>query len=307
MKKLFHFNSLSLLLLFLLVNSCKAPEAYRRAATAFSQGAELEMRDRFIDLSGDAPKGIISINDLYQAPPANQDRTADEYYQDAMKELGAALKGESQLKKIDVLDNALAIKALTQWRQGSYEDAKATALEALPLLEQDNGDENDFRDLAMMEALPGLINVDQAYNALQNTNELAEQLSNAVDAEEKAMLYEKIKQNFLDFGNSEEDGASSVARALTLIQRAYDKVPDEGSLRLYLLNSQLAGLDSWGDLRAETFKAARRSNIGTEELAWLDQERMKYDDMVINYLAKLEVMMPDGEESKLYRFWKRVL
>jgi hypothetical protein len=265
------------------------------------------MRDRFVDLSGDAPSGIVAINDLYQAPAADPERTADQYYQDAMKELGAALKGESQLEKLDILDNALAIKALTQWRQGKYDDAKATAEKALPLLEQDNGGENDFRDLAMMEALPGLINVDLAFIALQNTNDLASQLSDASGDDDKRMLFEKIKQNYLDFGSSEEDGASSVARALTFMQRAYDKVPEEGSLRLYLLNSQLAGLDSWGDLRTETFKAARRSNAGEEELAWLEQERIKYDGMVTSYLSKLADSMPDGEDSQLYRFWKRVL
>jgi hypothetical protein len=307
MLKQFNINSLLVILIILVLNSCQAPEAYRRAVTAFSQGAELEMRDRFVALTGEAPEGIVSINNLYQAPAADPERKADEYYQEAMKELDAALKGESQLEKIDVFDNALAIKALTLWRQGKYDEAKATAQQALPLLEQDNGGENDFRDLAMMEALPGLINIDLAFNALQNTNELASQLSEASSADEKSMLYEKIKQNYLDFGASDEDGASSVARALTLVQRAIDKAPAEQDLRLYLLNSQLAGLDSWGDLRTEIFKAARRTNAGAEELAWLDEERIKYDGLVTSYLGKLAGMMPDGEESDLYMFWKRVL
>lgn len=302
-----NINSLVLLLVMIVFSSCQAPEAYRRAATAFSQGSESEMRGRFIDLAGETPTGMVAISDIYPAPPADPERTADQYYQEAMKELGTALKGESQLSKINVLDNALAIKALTQWRSGEYDAAKATAEQALPLLEQDNGGEDDARDRTMMQALPGLINVDKAYAALQQTLDLGKQLTSAGGDDEKQTLFTQIKQNYLDFASSEADGASSVARALSMLQTAYDEVPEEGSLRLYLLNAQLAGLDSWGDLRTETFKAARRSNAGEEEMAWLEQERRGYEDMVTDYLSRLAGSSEEGEDSKLYRFWKRVL
>jgi len=302
---------LSMLLFVLLLgamSSCKAPAAYQKSLVTFSQGAELEMRERYREVAATLPANFANLDQLYPATGAIDPRlTAEKCYEEASKAAATALKGEAQLRKLNVLDNTYAIQALIFWRQEKYAAAKTTASKAEPLLEEDKGDENDRRDLAMMQALPGLINLDLAYGALEKAIELGKTLLATTNPAEQAAIYQQLKNSYQQFATSEADGAPSVVRALTLLDRATAAAGEEQAVKLYLLNSQLAGLDTWGDLLVATFNAARRSEAPSTDLEWISGERTRYEASVTAHLAKLANSLPDGKNNKLYIYWKQVL
>lgn len=297
-----------LALLTLGLTNCKTTEAYQQAQTAFSQGATVEMRERFADAAGQVPDNFVYFDDLYQSrTPIDETLTADDYYQQALENINKALSAEKPLKKVMALDNAYAIKALTQWRRGELEDARATAEQAIPLLETNEGEENDLRDLAMMRALPGLINMDESYQALVNIQQWGEALTEAETAEEKSALYGLIKDRYQAAVTSEEDGSVSVARGLALIERTIEQMDGESAIELYLRNAQLAGMDNWGDMLQVLFLSARRVNESPQDIIWVKEERSNYEAKVQNYLTKLETALPNGKENKLYKYWTRLL
>ncbi len=289
-------------------SSCEATKAFQDAQTAFSQGATLEMQGRFADAADQLPSNFVYFDDLYKSnAPIAEGATAAGCYEAAMGGITKALKGEGQLKKAMALDNAYAIKALTHWRQGEYDEAREAAAKAVPLLKEDTGEENDIRDLAMMQAMPGLINIDESFGALSNIKELGEALANARTTSEKAEIYDQIKAIYLSFVASEEDGASSVVRGLALIERALEQVDGESAIKIYLRNAQLAGMDNWGDILEVVFLSARRLNASAEEVNWVMEERSTYNTNVKAYLGKLEAALPNGKDNKLYTYWVRLL
>jgi tetratricopeptide (TPR) repeat protein len=289
-------------------SSCEATKSFQEAQTAFSQGATVEMKERFGDAAGQLPSNFVYFDDLYKSnAPIDEGNTAAGYYEVAMGAINKCLKGEGQLKKATALDNAYAIKALTHWRQGDYDEAREVARKAVPLLQQNTGEENDVRDLAMMQALPGLINMDESFGALSNIKELGEALANARTVSEKAVIYDQIKEIYLTFVASEEDGASSVVRGLSLIERAITQMEGESAIKIYLRNAQLAGMDNWGDILEVVFLSARRLNASPEEVNWVMEERSTYNTKVKDYLGKLEAALPNGKDNKLYAYWVRLL
>jgi tetratricopeptide (TPR) repeat protein len=289
-------------------SSCEATKAFQEAQTAFSQGATVEMQERFADAADQLPNNFVYFDDLYKSnAPIAEGATAAGYYESAMGGITKALKGEGQLKKAMALDNAYAIKSLTHWRKGEYDEAREAAEKAVSLGQEDGGEENDIRDLAMMRAMPGLINMDASYNALSEIKPLGEALANAETVSEKAVLYNQIKAIYLTSVISGEDGASSVTRGLSLIERAIDQIDGESAIKIYLRNAQLAGMDNWGDILEVVFLSARRLNASAEEVNWVMEERSTYNTNVKTYLAKLEAALPSGKDNKLYTYWARLL
>jgi tetratricopeptide (TPR) repeat protein len=306
--RLANIYTLFLFLAVLSFSSCEATKAYQEAQTAFSQGATVEMQERFADAADQLPSNFVYFDDLYKSnAPIEEGVTAAGYYESAMGGILKALKGEGQLKKAKALDNAYAIKALTHWRQGEYDAAREAAEKAVPLLQHNAGEENDIRDLAMMQAMPGLINMDESFGALNEIKELGEELANTRAISKKAALYDEIKVIYLAAVASDEDGASSVTRGLSLIERAIEGIDGESAIKLYLLNAQLAGMDNWGDILEVVFLSARRLNASPEEVNWVMEERSTYNTNVKSYLSKLEAALPNGKDNKLYAYWARLL
>ncbi|WP_367387981.1 hypothetical protein [Lewinella sp. LCG006] len=306
--KLVSTSTLFLALVVWSFSSCEATKAYQEAQTAFSQGATVEMKERFVDAADQLPTNFIYFDDLYKSnAPVEEGNTAAGYYEEALGAINKSLKGEGQLKKAMALDNAYAIKALTLWRQGEYDEARAVAEKAVPLLQDNAGEENDIRDLAMMQALPGLINMDESFGALSEIKVLGDALANAATVSEKAVIYDQIKAIYLEAVSSKEDGAKSVTRGLALIERAIDGINGESAIKLYLHNAQLAGMDNWGDILEVVFLSARRLNASAEEVNWVMEERSTYNANVKTYLGKLEAALPNGKDNKLYTYWARLL
>ncbi|MEM7348958.1 MAG: hypothetical protein AAF485_32420 [Chloroflexota bacterium] len=287
---------------------CNAPEAFHRAQTAFSKGATLENQEHFADVANQLPNNFIYFDDLYQpVTPVAPEHSADDYYEDAMGAIKTALKNKRQLKKIAVLDNAYAIQALSMWRLERYEEAQAVARQAVPLLEKTENDEIDTRDLAMMRALPGLINVDLSVEALQQIQALAESLAGSEEEAERKAIYQQIKSLFTQYFLSDTDGAPSVNRSLAIIEQSIDKQGRGGAISLYLRNVQLAGINNWGDAFQMVFLSARRLNDSSEESLWILEVREEYKSIVRKHLKLLENALPKGRDNKLYQYWVQLL
>jgi hypothetical protein len=126
-------------------------------------------------------------------------------------------KNKGDLEKDNLLGVAYTLKALTEWRLGDYTSARTTAALGRQLSEASLFP----RDRALLEALPGLIKNDQAYQHLVEGN------YPYVDI--KRLLTESLRD--LDEGM---------------------KVGSAGeNLRLFFLVSKLAVLKNWLDLTGD--------------------------------------------------------
>ena len=126
-------------------------------------------------------------------------------------------KNKGDLEKDNLLGVAYTLKALTEWRLGDYTSARTTAASGKQLPEGSLFP----RDRALLEALPGLIKNDQAYQHLVEGN------YPYVDI--KRLLTESLRD--LDEGM---------------------KVDSAGeNLRLFFLVSKLAVLKNWLDLTGD--------------------------------------------------------
>lgn len=306
-------NTLFFLVLAFVLNSCQAPEAYKKALAYFNQGATLETKQSMGEESDQLPDELVRLNQLYPDSkiPDELGQEPSAYYQQSLTLLDKALAGESQLAKGNMLDNTLALQAITKWRTGDLDGARAAAEKALPLLNQDE-DEQDIRDRALMQALPGLINLDQAFNALGESNDLIAAIGDLdeMTLTEKRNSYDAIKALYTKYVSDDSDGAPSVKRGLSLIDRALGGVEGGEDIQLYLTNARLAGLDTWGDMFLNVFKASRRLSIRSsspEESSWIHEEQGKFEQARINGLEELAKLLDGGEDHALYKYWKKLL
>ena len=127
-------------------------------------------------------------------------------------------KNKDDLEKDRLLGVAYTLKALTEWRLGDYTAARTTAASGRQLPEGTLFP----RDRALLEALPGLIKNDQAYQHIAEGN----------------YPYWDIKKLLTDSLKDLDEGM---------------KVGSAGeNLRLFFLVSKLAVLKNWLDLKGDT-------------------------------------------------------
>ncbi|MCB0639187.1 MAG: hypothetical protein KDC54_21315 [Lewinella sp.] len=304
---------IQVLMVCLLLASCEAPKAYQQALEAFSQGATLELQQQLAAAESAPPEGMIQLEALYSPSQAvDASRTPATYYGAALAAAETALRGEDQLRKHQMLDNTYAIQALTQWKLSQFAEALASAEMAEPLLMDDQGGENDQRDLAMVRALPGLINLDQAFTRLQQVRLLAAGVEQARAGGETARreLYQQIKAAYQEAVTDESAGATSINRGLALLKRSAELSNADEPVLIYLVNARLAGLDTWGDMLQEVFMASRRLSVSQflpNEGEWIAGERNRYNLAVAATLEELANLMGVGEDNAVYQFWKSIL
>ncbi|MEZ4985899.1 MAG: hypothetical protein R2795_12835 [Saprospiraceae bacterium] len=291
-----------------LFTGCDAAKSYKLAQDAFSNGATKETLDRMQAAAKPLPSNFANLKDMYHTSgsPLDTARSATSYYQEALGGIQKALKGGPQLEKLAALDNAKALEALIYWRLDNAPTAKEKAIAALPDLEANTGEENDIRDRAMMLALPGLINMDKAYQALKVCQATARTLSATMSQEEKNAVFQQVKGIYTKSITDTADGAPSVARGMTLITDALASTEDKGAVTVYLHCARLAGLDTWGDMLQEVFTVSRRAEIAAEEANWVNAERNTFEAKRIDYLSQLEALL-GSKNDKLYQYWKELL
>ena len=175
----------------------------RDAQDQFNTGASLENQWKLDPRNIDA-SAIGSITASYRLSLATVSDLID--------------KKKGDLEKDNLLGVAYTLKALTEWRLGDYTSARTTASLGRQLPEGTLYP----RDRALIEALPGLIKNDQAYQHLVEGN----------------YPYGDIKNLLRDSLKDLDEGM---------------KVRSAGeNLRLFFFFSKLAVLKNWLDLKGDT-------------------------------------------------------
>lgn len=142
------------LALLLLTTSCSHINHLREAQTAFSQAASLENQS----LLNPDPENTQLLSHP-ENTLANQ-LLARTRYETALYHLNQA--NARQLQHDGLLASALTLQALTEWRLGLYTNALATRQKAAA-----NQPANlPPRDIALLNALPALIQIDLAHDSL---------------------------------------------------------------------------------------------------------------------------------------------
>ncbi len=311
---MFRTNRIALFLagaLMLALSSCANLKDYGAAQTAFSSGAALEIQQQAADADA-APAGAVSLSELMGTEvPANVSGDPGTFYQDALNSVDKALQAQPALAKGSADDNAMALRALCLWQLGRYDEADEQAEAAMPALMDSQDGEDDQRDLSLMQALSGLTKIDRASDALSFARNRSSEVEALISGSEddRLALYDEMKQQYIDFSTSDEDGKPSVQRALSIIDAAIEDCQHEPT-KLYLTLSQLAGIEIWGDMRNNLFRASRQLSVPLSrenEQGWLEDELTNYREARDTSLETLIDRLGGNPNHPLVAHWRDIL
>ncbi len=213
-KHLYHLFALAALAL---LASCSHLIHLDRAQNDFNRGAELENQLRF------NPQPDVSVSPSL-------------YYSLAYAELDRALKNKKGLDADKVLGSTYTVKALCEWKLKQYGKAEKSAGEALNVFaDMENEGFKMPRDKALMEALPFLMKIDQAKDALYAFHQATPS-------------FEKGKAHYLEYiFHPGPDTLAALESAIREIGKIQESVAFNEELSAYFVMAQLAGLKTWSD------------------------------------------------------------
>lgn len=293
-------NNLLFLFTLLMLHGCAQLNYLDQAQNAFTQGATLENTRSF----GEQP----SLEQPFAAgSQAMSFATPDLCYQLAYAQVNKALESESKLKADGVLPNAHALRALSAWKLGLYQQATESALAAKIALK--NSEVPLPREAAMMTALEGLIQADQAYASVQKFKLENQNRLTSPNATEALGLMGNIKKQYeTDIINP--GGTGKIEKALAILDMAKKEIPERADIQTYFVMSQLAALKTWLDELDQVYsllKAFGYTNDNNEIKRWFNQENERYAKKRDGYMAQLAPLLPRQKENVLYKRWEEWL
>jgi len=203
-----------LALLLPLLAGCQSINRLREAQDAFSQGATLDLKTAF---PPDA-----QVNESVGTEQVSQWASARNYYASALLSLERIdPKDEKTLRDEKLWGTKLTLEALCHWKLGNYDKALKIARDA------QSTDQLFPRDKAVIQALPGLVMIDYAYD-LRPQAEAAKHENRGQDL---TNIVSKIEQLTVSSG-----GAVDVIEAA----RAPHIVDSNHPVHVYLIQAQLA-------------------------------------------------------------------
>ncbi len=310
-KKLSIRNSFLLLSLLVLAASCKTLKVWDSARENFSKGAIVEMAQRTQNAENPANSPFANLGELYPGlgfPTANLGKDPKVHYRQSYKDIMAALEKTSKLRQTGELGNALTIKALAEWKIDSVNQARATAASALGELLRET--ERDPRDEALMEALPGLMAIDQCYESVQSMiKPMRDKADNAssVSAADAKTLIADAKAHYMEVIRGSDN---SIQAAMSILENAKQRGAENKEIVRYLLLSQLAALNSWADELNTIDNSSKLFGVKANDTSlanWIKGEWTAYEDSRKKHLDQLAGMLPGGIADPGYLFWKKIL
>ena len=285
-----------LLCILVILQGCAKLNYLDQAQNAFNQGATLESNRSF----GEQP----NLEQPFAAgSQAMSFATPDLCYQLAYAQVNKALEKESKLKADGVLANAQALRALSAWKLGLYQQASESALAAKIAL-KDSAVPLP-RESAMMTALEGLIQADQAYAAVQKFKQENQSRSTTPNASEALSMMENVKkqyeENIISF-----NGTGKVEKSLAVLDQAKKEIPERADIQTYFIMSQLAALKTWLDNLDQIYSLLKTfgfANTNNDLKRWFDQENERYAQKRNLYMAQLAPLLPRQKENVLYKRW----
>ena len=248
-------------------------------------------------------RGAALENQLRFNPQTEVLTSPSLYYNSAYSDVNKALQKKDDLKKDDLLANALAIKALCEWRLKMYDEAKKSADSAM---EQILGLERKGirlpRDKTLMEALPSLIAVEQAHQSLY-----------ALQKPALASLAAARDHYTTEIYNADPAKEAKLEEVLKKIEAIRAKVTDIEDLSLYLVQSELTALKTWSDaldfLRQSANKDASLSDSAKKEAReFCSKQRSDFlDPQKKELIEELSKLLPQGTDDPLVKYWDRLI
>lgn len=260
--------TLSVIVIVLLGGCVSHVKELRDAQDQFSMAASLENQSKLDPRKLDAA-AVGSITTSYRISLATVSGLID--------------KNKGDLEKDKLLGVAFTLKALTEWRLGEYGAADQTLNEAKNLPEGVMFP----RDLALLDALRGLIKNDQAYRQMVDLTE-----KRGTEEELAKISYKSIK--------------SLLEGALADIDKGMRIDSGNDNLRLYFLVCKLAALKNWKDLRGDNRieKIDPESEFyRTEKQEWCNQAETVWK----NFKTVADKLSDSQDVNQLKDFWERQL
>lgn len=295
----------------LLLASCKTFKSWDEARENFSKGAMVEMAVRNTSAEDPGNSAFANLGDLFPHSGfsnGNLGRDPKVFYLQSYKDIQAALEKSSKLRQTQERGNALAMKALAEWKIDSLNRARRTANLALEELLREP--ERDPRDEALMEALPGLIAIDEAFESVQAMikplKAKADQGAN-IPAEEGKSLIADARTHYTQ---TIKGADGSLFSALSTLENAKQRGLQNKEILRYLVLSQLAGLNTWQEELNAVDNSAKLLGVKQNDpnLAdWIRKEWNNYRETREKHLDQLAELLPEGEENPGYIFWKKIL
>jgi hypothetical protein len=240
----------------------------RDAQASFNQAATAENTLHFDNQLPEGPvQGQLASNTSIQNG-----------YASALLSLGKIEQQDVERLKSDKLwGNVLALKALTQWKLGLFDQARQTVAEA----QQVGADQLLPRDQALLIALPGLIKVDEAFAALQR-------LPARPDAAQRTTTLQNVQLLVTD--------------AVTSIDRGRAAAGATHPVQVYLIQAELAAFrnlqfahQTLGEGNDRTLPEAKRADA-QRLLSQLkcQVDRLKAPAAIVTYWAERLTLTPEA-------------
>ncbi|GJM35398.1 MAG: hypothetical protein DHS20C18_43990 [Saprospiraceae bacterium] len=303
------------LLILVAFHSCGSLKYYDEAQKNFSLAAEMEMKKKGRDaLSTD----LVTLEELYPGakPAIVKDSSVIKLYEEASISLGKALSTPSKLKNanFNLMGNAICLQSLTAWKLGNPQESLDKSKAALRELENTKkAAPTDERDLTMMTALPGIIDLEMAYDSMEQLKiELTQRLKTVQEASptEKQAIFDYAQAHYQQFIASGDAESGVLLKAILKLEEAKTKAGSAHPIQSYLLQSQLTGMNTWAIELSEIDNAARVLGLrvaGSATKTWLEDQRKAYKSIRDAHLLTLEKMRPNGKADPAYKFWKKRL
>ncbi len=297
-------------------SGCDTYDYYRGAINNFSLAAEMEVRKMAAEMEN---TNLTTLEDLYQGekPISLKDSSSIKLYQKASEDIGKALSKPSKLKTADfnLMGNAICLQSLSDWRLGNSEEALKKQKEAIKELEQkpSQSSPDDERDLAMMTALPALVDLEMAFDSMKMLqSELGDEIAavkNGTEAERK-VLFEQLQEHYRRFITNDDAESGILIQALRHLEKSKAKADPKHPVQSYLLLSQLTGLNTWILELSEIDNAARLLKLRKDDSPiknWLVEQHNGYKMIRDAHLLTLEKTLPNGKANPTYISWKKRL
>ena len=254
------------------------------AQKAFNEGAAIEYQQRF------APQAEVMTSPTLS-------------YATAYRFVSKAVKQRKTLQKNNLLGNALALKALCEWKLNDFESSKSSArsaLQALKTLESQLGIRMS-RDETLMRTLPDILVLDQVRGDLFAFHQ-------------GVVNFAAAKQQYQEqIFNNESGTAAHLEAALNSLKLMKPSAGISAEMETYLVLVQLAGLKTWAkgiDFLRESITEDRSLSAEERRAAthfFLNERQQYLVPQKATLLSTLSALLPGGKGHELYQFWDAAL
>ncbi len=290
----------------IIISACAQLNHLDRAQEAFSKGADIENRRLFSGLGTNAETNIDVSQSIEQEMT---NLSPSFFYRQAYAEIQKALENDKALASDDLLGNAMALKALCEWKLQKYGEARLTAENAQQIFQR--SEIPSSRDQAVMTALQGFIENDLAFNALGELKKELQQTNKdgSLSFTQVRQLFNEI-QNFYRSNIFDPVGDARIEKAIQIIKNARNQVSPNHPIQSYLVMSQLVCIKNWSDAISDTDDFIKILGLGassTNARQWWNEEANRYVIQKDIFLNELAILLPGGAQHRVYLEWKQIL